>query len=49
VFFGGALGSAVSGYAIARGGAPLFCAIGIGIALVALALFATEFLGRKES
>jgi predicted MFS family arabinose efflux permease len=49
VFFGGALGSAVSGYAITRGGAPLFCAIGIGIALVALALFATEFLGRKES
>jgi predicted MFS family arabinose efflux permease len=49
VFFGGALGSAVSGYALSRGGAPLFCAIGIGIALVALALFATEFLGRRKA
>jgi predicted MFS family arabinose efflux permease len=43
VFFGGALGSAVSAYAVARGGTPLFSAIGIGIGLLALALFATEF------
>jgi predicted MFS family arabinose efflux permease len=49
VFFGGALGSAVSGYAVSSGGAPLFCAIGIGIALVALALFATEFLERRKA
>jgi predicted MFS family arabinose efflux permease len=49
VFFGGALGSAVSGYAISRGGAPLLCGIGISIAGVALALFATEFLGRRRA
>jgi predicted MFS family arabinose efflux permease len=49
VFFGGALGSAVSGYAVSRGGAPLFSAIGIGIALVALALFATEFLRPRKA
>jgi len=49
VFFGGSLGSAISGYAVSRGGAPLFSAIGIGIALVALALFATEFLGRRKA
>jgi predicted MFS family arabinose efflux permease len=49
VFFGGALGSAISGYAVSRGGAPLFSAIGIGIALIALALFATEFLGRRKA
>jgi hypothetical protein len=30
------------------GCAALFCAIGIGIALVALALFATEFWGPRK-
>jgi predicted MFS family arabinose efflux permease len=42
-FLGGTLGSAVSGYAVSAGGATLFSAIGIGIGLTALAVFATEF------
>jgi predicted MFS family arabinose efflux permease len=41
-FFGGGVGSALGGYAVAQGGARLFSAIGLGIGLTALALFATE-------
>ncbi len=44
VFLGGALGSAMGGYAVATGGVLLFSAIGIGMALLALLLFATESL-----
>ena len=47
VFLGGALGSAMGGYAVARGGVVLFSAIGLGIALVALLLFAAESLVRE--
>lgn len=46
-FLGAAVGSAVSGFALARGGAPLVCMIGIGASLLALALFATEFIGKR--
>jgi uncharacterized membrane protein len=42
------LGSAVGGYAVALGGARLFSAVGIGIALVALLLFATEGLAKAR-
>jgi predicted MFS family arabinose efflux permease len=48
-FFGGALGSAVSGYAVAHGGAATVSNIGIGAALLAMALFATEFVGRRKA
>jgi predicted MFS family arabinose efflux permease len=47
-FFGGAIGSAISGYAVTRGGAPLVSMIGIGATLIALAMFATEFSGKRE-
>jgi predicted MFS family arabinose efflux permease len=46
-FFGGALGSAVSGYAVTHGGTATVSNIGIGAALLAVALFATEYLGKK--
>ncbi|MEH2482124.1 putative MFS family arabinose efflux permease [Nitrobacteraceae bacterium AZCC 2146] len=46
-FFGGAVGSAVSGTAVSHGGAPLVSMIGLGFALLALALYATEFLGKR--
>jgi predicted MFS family arabinose efflux permease len=48
-FFGGALGSAVSGYAATHGGTATVSNIGIGAALVALALFATEFIGPRAA
>jgi predicted MFS family arabinose efflux permease len=38
-FFGGAAGSAISGFAVDRGGAPLVCGIGFAIGLVPLAAF----------
>ncbi len=47
-FFGGAIGSAISSYALAQGGAAGLGLIGIGLALLALALFATEFLRRRD-
>ena len=46
-FFGGALGSALSGYAASHGGTTSISNVGIGISLVALAVFATEFVGKK--
>ncbi len=42
-FLGGALGSALTGYAVAHGGLTMVSMIGLGFALVALAIFATEF------
>ncbi|MET0971024.1 MAG: MFS transporter [Tardiphaga sp.] len=47
-FFGGAIGSAVSGYAVAHGGTTTIGIIGTGASLLALALFATEFTGRPR-
>ncbi|HEY0329213.1 MAG TPA: MFS transporter [Rhodopseudomonas sp.] len=47
LFFGGALGSALSGFAVSLGGATLVSAIGFSIALIALLLFATEFRRRS--
>ena len=46
-FFGGALGSALSGYAASHGGTISISNVGIGISLLALAVFATEFVGKK--
>lgn len=48
-FFGGALGSALSGYAVTHGGTATVSNIGIGAALLAIALFATEFIGPREA
>jgi predicted MFS family arabinose efflux permease len=48
-FFGGAIGSAVSGAAVAHGGATLVSMIGLGITLLALLLFATEFRRKRPS
>ncbi|CAN5180606.1 MFS transporter [soil metagenome] len=45
-FLGGALGSALSGYAVAHGGVATFSVIGLAFALVTAALFATEFRRR---
>ncbi len=45
-FLGGALGSALSGYAVAHGGVATFSIIGFAFALVTTALFATEFRAR---
>lgn len=42
-FFGGAAGSAISGSAVSHGGATAVSVIGLGITLVALVLYATEF------
>lgn len=46
-FFGGAVGSAMSGFAVARGGTTMIAVIGITVSLVALALFATEWAERR--
>jgi predicted MFS family arabinose efflux permease len=48
-FLGGALGSAVSGYAVTHGGTATISTIGIGMSLLALALFATEFIGPRKA
>jgi predicted MFS family arabinose efflux permease len=47
-FLGGALGSALSGYAVAHGGVATFSIIGLAFALVTAALFATEFRARNN-
>ncbi|MCF2522150.1 MFS transporter [Bradyrhizobium sp. G127] len=47
-FLGGALGSALSGYAVAHGGVATFSVIGLAFALVTAALFATEFRARRN-
>ncbi len=46
-FLGGALGSALSGLAFARGGLALICVIGLCFPAAAAIVFATEFLRRK--
>lgn len=46
-FLGGAVGSALSGFAVTRGGDATFSAIGFGFAVVAFALFVTEFRGSR--
>lgn len=46
-FFGGALGSAISGFAASHGGTTSISNIGIGFALLAPGIFATEFVGKK--
>jgi predicted MFS family arabinose efflux permease len=48
-FFGGAIGSAVSGAAVTHGGAPMVSIIGLGITLLALLLFATEFRSKRRA
>ena len=47
-FFGGALGSAISGFAASHGGTTSISNIGIGFSLLALAIFATEFVGKRS-
>jgi predicted MFS family arabinose efflux permease len=47
-FLGGALGSALSGYAVTHGGITTFSVIGLGFSLVTAALFATEFRRRRN-
>jgi predicted MFS family arabinose efflux permease len=48
-FFGGAVGSAFSGFAVARGGTTMIALIGIGASLLALALFGLEVASRKAN
>ncbi len=48
-FLGGALGSALSGYAVAYGGAKLVSLIGLGFALVTLAIFVTEYRAPRNN
>ena len=45
-FLGGILGSGVSSFAISRGGVALFCATGIGAALVVMLLFVRDEISR---
>ncbi|WP_034468618.1 MFS transporter [Afipia sp. P52-10] len=47
-FLGGAVGSAVSGYALAHGGIATVSAIGFAFALIAAGLFATEFTAARK-
>ncbi|MDB5653566.1 MAG: major facilitator superfamily transporter [Tardiphaga sp.] len=46
-FFGGAVGSAVSGSAVSHGGAMMVSGIGLGFTVIAALLYATEFMGKK--
>lgn len=48
-FTGGAAGSAVASFAYARGGWSAVSAIGLALPLLALALYATEFLPRRPA
>jgi predicted MFS family arabinose efflux permease len=48
-FTGGAAGSAVASLAYARGGWSAVSAIGLALPLLALALYATEFLPRRPA
>jgi predicted MFS family arabinose efflux permease len=47
-FFGGAIGSGFSGFAVASGGTTMIALIGIGASLLALALFGLEVASRKR-
>jgi predicted MFS family arabinose efflux permease len=46
-FFGGAAGSALSGFAVSRGGATMVCAFGFAFGVVALFAFAVERLRAR--
>lgn len=46
-FFGGAVGSAVSGSAVSHGGATTVSMIGLGFTALAALLYATEFFRKK--
>jgi predicted MFS family arabinose efflux permease len=48
-FLGGAGGSAIASVTYALGGWNAICWAGFGFAIVALLLFATEFIGQRES
>ncbi len=48
-FMGGAVGSAVGGWAFAQGGWPLASAIGIALPALALLYYLTEILGRRAA
>jgi hypothetical protein len=47
-FFGGAVGSGFSGFAVASGGTSMIALIGIGASLIALALFGLEVASRRK-
>jgi len=47
-FFGGAVGSGLSGVAVTHGGTTMVAAIGIGVSLLALALFGLDAASRKK-
>ncbi|MBC7578277.1 MAG: MFS transporter [Tardiphaga sp.] len=47
-FFGGAVGSAVSGTAVSHGGATYVSWIGLGFTAIAMVLFAAEAMGKKK-
>jgi predicted MFS family arabinose efflux permease len=47
-FFGGAVGSGFSGFAVASGGTTMIAIIGIGASLIALALFGFEVASRRK-
>lgn len=46
-FFGGAAGSALSGYAVSRGGATMVCVIGFAFGGVALIAFTIDMLWKR--
>ncbi len=48
IFLGGSIGSAFSGYAVVHGGMSMVATIGLGFALIAALLFATEFIGPRK-
>jgi predicted MFS family arabinose efflux permease len=47
-FFGGAIGSAVSGSAVSHGGATAVSLIGLGFTALAVVLYAAELAGKKK-
>jgi predicted MFS family arabinose efflux permease len=47
-FFGGAIGSAVSGSAVSHGGATAVSLIGLGFTALAVVLFAAELAGKRK-
>ena len=46
-FFGGAAGSAISGFAVTHGGAATVCAVGVGIGCIVVAALVIEILRRR--
>lgn len=47
-FFGGAIGSAVSGSAVSHGGATAVSLIGLGFTALAVVLYAAELVGKRK-